>query len=222
MTQGSNVLGSLQNVRSIAEHCASNDIFLMVDGAQTIGQIPINLSEIPAGAFVFTGHKALFGLPGIGGFYLRDPEAIALIRQGATGTDSRTLVHPQDMPQKFEAGTTNYPERQDAIANKCRSLTSHFIGKLTKDPNIILYNPAPDLPVISFNIKNMDNDEVGYILAKAYGVITRTGLHCAPLVYRRINGGKGNIRVSFSYLNTLEECLMAAKAILEVADSADS
>jgi cysteine desulfurase family protein len=235
MTHGSNVLGSLQHIRPIAEYCASNDIFLIIDGAQTAGQIPINLSEIPAGAFVFTGHKALFGLPGIGGFYIQDPEAVVPIRQGGTGKDSRTLVHPHDMPQKFEAGTPNYPgiasllagiryierEGQDVISNKCRSLISRMVGKLTKDPNIILYNQNPDLPVISFNIRNMDNDEVGYILAKAYGIVTRTGLHCAPLVHQRIDGGKGCVRISFSHLNTPEECITAAKAIREVAAGAD-
>jgi cysteine desulfurase family protein len=236
MTHGSNVLGSLQNIRPVAEYCASNDIFLIVDGAQTVGQIPINLSEIPAGAFVFTGHKGLFGLPGIGGFYIQDPEAVATVRQGGTGTDSHAHAHPQDMPHKFEAGTPNYPgiasllagirsiehQGQDAITNKCRGLTALFIQELTRDPNIILYTPAPDLPVVSFNIQNLDNDEAGYILAKAYNIITRTGLHCAPLVHNRIDGGKGCIRVSFSYLNTSGECRQASAAIREVAESADS
>jgi len=236
MTHGSNVLGSLQNIRPVAEYCASNDIFLIVDGSQTVGQIPVNLSEIPAAAFVFTGHKALFGFPGIGGFYLPDPEAIAPVRQGGTGTDSRTLAHPQDMPQKFEAGTPNYPgiasvlagirfiERsgQDAITNKCRGLTSLFIRELKKAPGLTLYTPSPDLPVVSFNIGDLDNDETGYILAKAYGIITRTGLHCAPLVHERVDGRKGCIRVSLSCLNTPEECRSAANAIREVAESADS
>ena len=236
MTHGSNVLGSLQNIRPIAEYCASNNIFLIVDGAQTSGQIPINLSELPAGAFVFTGHKALFGLPGTGGFYLTDPEAIAAVRQGGTGTDSRTLAHPQDMPQKFEAGTPNYPgiasllagirsierEGQDAITSKCRSLTSRFIGKLSTDPYITLYTPLPDLPVVSFNIGGLDNDEAGFILAKAYNIITRTGLHCAPLVHNRIDGGKGCVRVSFSWFNTREQIETAAAAIREVAESAVS
>jgi cysteine desulfurase family protein len=235
MTHGSNVLGSLQNIRPVAEYCKSNDIFLIVDGAQTAGQIPINLSEIPAGAFVFTGHKALFGLPGIGGFYLPDPEAIAPIRQGGTGTDSLTLAHPQDMPQKFEAGTPNYSgiasllagiryiehQGQDAITNKCRGLSALFIRELKKGPDLLLYTPSPDLPVVSFNIRDLDNDEAGYILAKAYGIITRTGLHCAPLVHKQIDGGKGCVRVSLSHLNTTEECLVAADAIREVAESAD-
>jgi cysteine desulfurase/selenocysteine lyase len=235
MTHGSNVLGSLQNIRPVSEYCASNDIFLIVDGAQTAGQIPVNLSEIPDCAFVFTGHKALFGLPGIGGFYLPDPETIVPIRQGGTGTDSRARAHPQEMPQKFEAGTPNYPgiasllagiryiehQGQDAITHKCRGLTALFIRELSKDPAITLYTPAPDLPVVSFNINGLDNDEAGYILAKAYNIITRTGLHCAPLVHDRIDGGKGCIRMSCSTLNTPEECRLAAEAVREVAEHAD-
>ena len=235
MTHGSNVLGSVQDIRPIAEYLAANDIFFIIDGAQTAGLIPVNLSEIPACAFVFTGHKALFGLPGIGGFYLSDPEVIASTRQGGTGTDSRSPAHPLEMPQKFETGTPNYPgiasllagiryleqEGLEAIGRKNRELTDLFTGELKRDPGITLYTPAPDLPVVSFNIRNLNNDEAGYILARAYGIITRTGLHCAPLVHERIDGGKGCVRVSFSYLNTREECLLAAEAVREVAKHSD-
>jgi len=235
MTHGSNVLGSVQDIRPIAEYLTANDIFFIIDGAQTAGLIPVNLSEIPAGAFVFTGHKALFGLPGIGGFYLSNPEVIAPTRQGGTGTDSWSPAHPLEMPQKFEAGTPNYPgiasllagiryleqEGLEAIGRKNRELTDLFIGELRRDPGILLYTPAPDLPVVSFNIRNLNNDEAGYILARAYMVITRTGLHCAPLVHERIDGGNGCVRVSFSHLNTREECLLAAEAVREVAEHSD-
>jgi len=67
MTHGSNVLGSLQNIRPVADYCAANDIFFIADGAQTAGQVPISLPSVPLGAFVFTGHKALFGIPASGG-----------------------------------------------------------------------------------------------------------------------------------------------------------
>ncbi|WP_292368172.1 aminotransferase class V-fold PLP-dependent enzyme [Methanoregula sp. UBA64] len=235
MSHGSNVLGSLQDIRPIAEYCRANDLFLIVDGAQTAGQIPIDISEIPAGAFVFTGHKALFGLPGTGGFYLDDPEAIDPVQQGGTGTDSRSLFQPEGMPQKFEAGTHNYPglasllagirfireEGQEKVARRCRDLTATFVRELSRDKNIVLYAPAPELPVVPFNIRNLDNDETGYILAKAYNIITRTGLHCAPLVHERIDGGSGCVRASMSYLNTEEECRAAAGAIREVAENAD-
>jgi len=235
MTHGSNVLGTLQNIQTVADYCARNDIFLIVDGAQTAGQVPINLSSLSSGAFVFTGHKALFGISGIGGFYLNDPEAIAPVRQGGTGTDSRSLVQPDEMPQRFEAGTHSYPgiasllagirfierEGQDRITTKGRDLAALFIREIANDPNIILYTPSPDLPVISFNIRNLDNDDAGYILAKAYNIITRAGLHCAPLVHDRIDGGKGSIRISFSYLNTPEECRAAGEAVRGVAEGAN-
>ena len=236
MTHGSNVLGSVQGIRPIAEYLSENNIFFIADGAQTAGHIPIDLSDIPAGAFVFTGHKALFGIPGIGGFYLRDPEAVAVTRQGGTGTDSRMLTHPSDMPMRFEAGTHNYPgiaslyagvrfitsTGLDTIDRKTQDLTRFFIRELKGDKNIVIYNEQPDLPVVSFNINGIDNHEAGFILARAYNVITRTGLHCAPLVHERIDGGRGCIRASFSYFNTRDECTGAADAILEVAQSADT
>jgi selenocysteine lyase/cysteine desulfurase len=235
MTHGSNVLGSVQDIRPIAEYLHANDIFFIVDGAQTAGHIPIDLSDIPFGAFVFTGHKALFGIPGIGGFFISEPDAVAITRQGGTGTDSRTLTHPFEMPMRFEAGTHNYPgiaslyagirfitaTGLDAIGKKNTDLTRSFISELKDIPGITLYNENPDLPVVSFDIDGIDNHDAGFILARAYNVITRTGLHCAPLVHERIDGGKGCIRASFSYFNTRDECKAAAEAVCEVAESAD-
>jgi cysteine desulfurase family protein len=236
MTHGSNVLGSVQDIRWAAEYLHANDIFLIVDGAQTAGQIPIDLSDIPVGAFVFTGHKALFGIPGIGGFYISDPDAVAITRQGGTGTDSRALTHPPEMPVRFEAGTHNYPgiaalyagiqfiasTGLETIEKKNADLTRCFIRGLKTIRGISIYNERPALPVVSFNVPGIDNQEAGFILARAYNIITRTGLHCAPLVHERIDGGKGCIRASFSCLNTRDECRAATDAICEVAESADS
>ena len=87
--------------------------------------------------------------------------------RGAPGRIPVSLAHPQEMPQKFEDGTPNYPgiasllagiryierQGQDAITNKCRGLIALFTMEVKKDPTIILYTPAPDLPVVSFNIR---------------------------------------------------------------------
>jgi cysteine desulfurase/selenocysteine lyase len=236
MTHGSNVLGSVQDIKPIAEYLRANEIFFIVDGAQTAGHIPVDLSDIPVGAFVFTGHKALFGIPGIGGFFIPEPDAIAITRQGGTGTDSRTLTHPFEMPMRFEAGTHNYPgiaslyagirfitsTGLEAIEKKNTDLTRFFISELKEIRGITIFNENPDLPVVSFDIAGIENHEVGFILARAYNVITRTGLHCAPLVHERIDEGNGCIRASFSYFNTRDECRAAAEAIREVAESADT
>lgn len=236
MTHGSNVLGSVQDIKPIAEYLNANNIFFITDGAQTAGHIHVDLSDTPVGAFVFTGHKALFGIPGTGGFFISDPDRIAITRQGGTGTDSRILAHPSDMPMRFESGTPNYPgiaslyagirfissTGLETIEKKTRDLTCLFIRELKNKPGITIYNTTPDLPVVSFNIKGIDNHEAGYILARGYNVITRTGLHCAPLVHDRIDGGKGCIRASFSWFTTRADVTTAAAAIREVAESADS
>jgi len=235
MNHGSNVLGSVQEIKPVAEYLAANDIFFVADGSQTAGHIPVDLDDIPVGAYVFTGHKALFGIAGIGGFYIRDPDAVAITRQGGTGTDSQTLTQPVAMPERFETGTYNYPGIASlyaglrfigsagigAIERHGRDLSARFIRELKRSPDIAIYNEHPELPVISFNLRGLDNEEVGFILARAYNIVTRTGLHCAPLIHKRIDGGKGCIRASFSYLNTREQIETAAAAIREVAESAD-
>ncbi len=236
MTHGSNVLGSVQDIKPIAEYLNANDIFFIADGAQTAGHIPVDLSDIPVGAFVFTGHKALFGIPGIGGFFISEPGTIAITRQGGTGTDSRILTHPADMPMRFESGTPNYPGIASLYAGirfintvglgeierTGYDLTNRFIRELKRTKSITIYNEHPDLPVVSFDIAGIDNHEAGYILARAYNVIMRTGLHCAPLVHERIDGGKGCIRASFSWFSTRADVTTAAAAIREVAESADT
>jgi cysteine desulfurase/selenocysteine lyase len=236
MTHGSNVLGSVQDIQSIGDILHDNGIYFIIDGAQTAGHIPINLRELPVDAFVFTGHKALFGIPGTGGFYLRDPEAIAPVRFGGTGTDSFSLLHPREMPERFEAGTHNYPglaalaagvkfieEKGIAsIAEKAEKQTSYLIRELKKEATITVYNEHPDLPIVAFNIRGLQNDDVGFMLARAYGIIARTGLHCAPLVHTAIDGGQGCVRISLSWFTTDEECRIAANAIREIARNADS
>lgn len=183
-----------------------------------------------------TGHKALFGIPGIGGFYIHEPVAIAIIRQGGTGTDSQTLTQPFEMPMRFETGTPNYPgiasiyaglrfintAGPEEIEIKGKELTAYFVRELKRIPSITLYNDTPDLPVVAFNIQGIDNHEAGFILSRVYNIITRTGLHCAPLVHERIDGGKGCIRASFSWFNSIDECSRAADAIREVVQSADT
>ena len=67
----------------------------------------------------------------------------------------------------------------------------------------------------------MENDDVGFILARAHGIVARTGLHCAPLVHRTVGGGKGCVRLSLFWFTTDEECRISARAIREIAKNAN-
>ncbi len=235
MTHGSNVLGSVQDIRAIGRLLHDHGIYFIVDGAQTLGHIPVNMQNLPVDAYVFTGHKALFGVSGIGGFYLRDPESISPVRFGGTGTDSSTLLHPRGMPERFEAGTPNYPGLAalaagvkyirsvglDSIVAKAKRQTAYIIRGLQEIPTVTRYTDRPSLPIVSFNVDGIENDDVGFILARAYGIVGRTGLHCAPLVHQAIDQGRGAVRLSLSWFTTDEECRTAADAIREIAGHAD-
>jgi cysteine desulfurase/selenocysteine lyase len=235
-THGSNVLGSVQDVARMGELLHEHGVYFIVDGAQTAGHIPVDLGKLPVDAYVFTGHKGLLGIPGTGGFYLQDPESIAPLRYGGTGTDSFSLFQPREMPERFETGTHNYPGLAalaagvnyiasigvEAIAEKAERQTAFLIRELKEEPNVTVYNESPSLPIVSFNIDGVENDDVGFILARAYGIVARTGLHCAPLVHRAIDGGRGSVRLSLSWFTTDEECRTAARAVKEIARNANS
>ncbi|MDE2525337.1 MAG: aminotransferase class V-fold PLP-dependent enzyme [Methanocorpusculum sp.] len=236
MTHASNVLGSVQNIRAIGKILHDHGIYFIVDGAQTAGHIPITLRDLPVDAFVFTGHKGLLGIPGTGGFYLRDPETIEPVRFGGTGTNSISLFQPREMPDRFETGTHNYPglaalaagiaylDQQgiSTLAEQTGRRTAAIISGLADEETITVYNKTPDLPVIALNIRGLDNDSAGFILARAYNILVRTGLHCAPLVHKTIDGGEGCIRLSLSSFTTDEECQTTIHALREIAENANT
>ncbi len=116
--------------------------------------------------------RGLFGIPGTGGFYLRNPELIAPVRYGGTGTDSFSLYQPpREMPGgRFETGTHNYPGLAalaaggvnyiasiggvNAVAEKAERQTAFLIRELREEPNVTVYNESPSLPpIVSFNIR---------------------------------------------------------------------
>ncbi|MDD1702196.1 MAG: aminotransferase class V-fold PLP-dependent enzyme [Methanoregula sp.] len=234
MAHGSNVLGSVQDISAVGKILRERGIFFIVDGAQTAGLVPIYLGSLPVDAFVFTGHKYLFGLPGTGGFYIRDPAKVAATRQGGTGTNSRSPFQPVSMPDKFEAGTHNYPgiislaagvrvlERTgiDVVMKSSRDRNAVFLHQFPGNNALEVYNSEPELPIVSLNVKAIGNDDAGFVLRTMYGIVTRTGLHCSPLVHDRIDGGGGCIRLSPSLLTSIKDCQRAADVICEVADRA--
>lgn len=227
---GSNVLGSVQDIETIGNLVRSSGAFFLVDGAQTAGQYPVKLGNHPVDAFVFTGHKSLFGLPGTGGFYIRSPVTVDPVWQGGTGVDSAGKFQPEELPLKFETGTPNYPgiaaldagtgfvrtKGVDTILSETRRMTSYLVKALGETDGVRLYNPSPDLPVITFTLEGMDSEDIGFILWKAYRIVVRTGLHCSPLIHERINS-QGGVRISLSCMNTMEECECAVAAIEEIA-----
>jgi cysteine desulfurase/selenocysteine lyase len=230
----SQVLGTTQPVAQIARVCAERGVPLLVDAAQSAGQVPVQLSDWGAGAIAFTGHKALCGPAGIGGLVLAPETRIASTRFGGTGYDSGDLMQPQTFPYRLEAGTCNllgviglseglaYLGSQDVAASHAREMT--MIRRLRAgliDLSIHVQSPEPrdeDVPLLSCTVDGIEPHDVGAILDADYGIAVRTGLLCAPLVHHDLHDAEeGSIRFSLGLSTTDDDIDRALAAMATIS-----
>ena len=206
-----------------------------MDAAQTAGHYPIQMDEWKLSAVAFPGHKGLLGPQGIGGAILR-PELskkICPLLTGGTGSESAKLQMPRRMPEFLEAGTLNLPGicglgkalahiasvGVEALQAHEQALTARFLGALRDNPHIAI--PGPDengrVGVVSLRFLRKDNAEAAFLLEQDYGILTRCGLHCAPLAHRTLGTfPEGTVRFSFGPSTTVKEIDAAVKAIEEL------
>lgn len=235
LTHASNVCGTILPIKEVGEICKNNGLTFIVDTAQTAGIIPINMLESNIDILAFTGHKGLLGIQGIGGFILNDKIAneMSPFISGGTGTMSELEHMPDFLPDKFEAGTQNMPAicglnssldyiNNTGIANiykREKELEQLFINEIknTKGIKIIAKDKnIPSVAVVSLDLDVADNAELAEYLDTNYGIMTRCGLHCAPLAHKTLGTfPQGTIRFSFSHYNTDEEVLFAASKVKE-------
>lgn len=224
ITHASNVTGSIQDIKAIGNFCKNNNIFFIIDSAQSAGVLDIDMKEINADAIAFTGHKSLLGPQGIGGFIITDRlnEICSPLLSGGTGSLSHSLHQPDFLPDKFECGTLNMPgiiglsssidfintEGLTTIQDKMKYLRKELYDGLNNINNIITYGDTTNTKAtscISINYKDIDPSEFSFYL-DSNGIRTRSGLHCAPLAHKSIGTYPiGTVRLSLSYFNTIEE-----------------
>lgn len=226
LTHASNVLGSIQNVKEIGLLCKENNIFFILDSAQSAGVLNLDFKELNLDALAFTGHKSLFGPQGIGGFLISDKlnKICNPIILGGTGSLSSSLIQPEFLPDKFESGTLNMPgivgltngikfinsEGINTIYEKNSYLRNHLVSNLKNMDDITLYedllNPKSYTSCVSFNIKDIETPELSFALDNDFNIKNRAGFHCAPLAHKTIGSyPNGTVRLSLSYFNTKEE-----------------
>jgi cysteine desulfurase family protein len=235
MTHASNVLGTILPIKECFRIAKEHGLITILDSAQTAGFLPINMLDLSVDILVFTGHKNLMGLAGIGGFALAE-SVVAEVDpwiSGGTGSISISLDQPQVLPDKYEPGTANLlgilslksavqtieELGLEKITQHGQKLTAHFIEGLTDLPVRVLgtKNPDTSVPLVSIVTPNVDTGELAQILAERYQIITRSGLHCAPLAHQTAGTLKsGAVRFSFGWENTLEEIDYTLKALHEI------
>ncbi len=225
MTHASNVCGTILDLEKVGEICKKNNIFFIIDGAQTAGCSDVDIQKLNADAIGFTGHKSLLGPQGIGGFIVNSKIAKEMntFIEGGTGSLSDTERQPDYMPDKFESGTLNIPgiyglnaslkyllnygiknikEKEDYLLDKfleglLNMKKIRLVGKKTSDGRT---------GILSIDFINDDNGLVAHELSKKYGIMTRSGLHCAPSAHKTLGTfPNGTVRFSLSHFTTLEE-----------------
>jgi len=236
MLHGSNVSGTLLPISNVGKICKQKGIFFAVDAAQTAGVVPIDMKAMGIDALAFTGHKGLLGPQGIGGLLLVDElaDVVDPMLFGGTGSLSDSLEMPGFLPDKLEPGTLNLPGiiglsaaldyinevGIDHIRSTELSLALRFLESLA-DRNDVKVIGRTDLtnrcPIVSLDFLNRDNAEISYRLDQEFGIMTRCGLHCAPLAHRSLGTfPSGTVRFSFGHTNTAEEVDRTIEAINKI------
>ena len=237
-THGSNLTGDLNDLEAIGRVCKKHHLLFVVDASQTAGVFPIQMDSMNIDVLCFTGHKSLMGPQGTGGMCVRKGVRIRPLLVGGSGIDSYSKIHPQVMPTALEAGTLNAhgiaglsaaldfikKVTPDVIRQREEELTRRFVSQIKSIPGVKLYGnyeQFPRAPILSLNILDYDSGEIADALAQDYGIMTRAGAHCAPLMHEALGTkSQGAVRFSFSYFNTEEEIEQAANAIRELAEEA--
>lgn len=235
INHASNVIGVVQDLKSMHEVCQKHNLVMIVDMCQTAGLIPIDASQFPNSIFCFTGHKGLYGPQGTGAIVVVGNFIFKPVFSGGSGHDSFNTQHPCLMPDVFEVGTMNVPSfiglnrgieyvintGIEKINQKVSSLRSYFLKGLNKIEGIITYGTNYNSTysgVVSLNVKNRPSSEVSLALYEKYGIATRSGAHCAPLLHEYFHTKEqGMVRFSFSSFNTKKEICLAIDALKEIA-----
>ena len=225
MSHASNVCGTILDLERVGEICKKNNLFFIIDSAQTAGFLDVDFQKLNADAIGFTGHKGLLGPQGIGGFIVNDRinNELNTLIEGGTGSLSDIEIQPNYMPDKFEAGTLNIPGIYGLntsikyllnygvknIHEIELSLLNHFLEGILNIEKIRLVGKTTICDrtgILSIDFFNNDNGLVAYELSKNYGIMTRSGMHCAPSAHKTLGTfPKGTVRFAISHFTTREE-----------------
>lgn len=236
VTHASNVTGNAVDIARVAALAHAAGALVIVDASQSAGTAHIDMRAMGLDVVCFTGHKGLMGPQGTGGLAVAEDVDVVPWAMGGTGVHSFDTLQPMEWPTRLEAGTLNghgvaglsagldFIEAQggvEAIATHERALADRFLAGVREIPEIKLYG-AFDQPVrsaiVSLNVGDIDSAEVSDALMQGWGIATRPGAHCAPLMHRALGTERqGVVRFSFGYFNTAEEVDTAIDALRNLA-----
>lgn len=227
----SNVTGKETNLEEIKKAIGDREIIFAADVAQSAGHTEIDMQKIGLNAICGAGHKAMCGILGSGFLIFDEKTKIEPIIFGGTGTQSESLIQPEYYPERLESGTLNLPaicalgeganyvkDNLTLFGETLETLTFALIGELKKIKGVTLYSEPNKYGIVSFLIDGFTSGEIADILSREYDIAVRGGLHCAPLIHKKLGTLEcGLVRASLAPQNTLKEVFSFTKAILRIA-----
>jgi cysteine desulfurase family protein len=238
LVHASNVTGAVQPVEEVGKIAADHGVFYLVDAAQSLGHLPIDVTRIGAHLFAAPGHKGLLGPSGLGLLYIAPgcEEFLLPLRQGGTGSQSDEDRQPDLLPDKYEPGNLNVPavlglgegvqflnqHGLPQVHEHARQLTARFLEGFGSIEGVRIYGPRDvdrQLGVVSISLAGVDPRDVAAMLDSSHRIQVRAGVQCAPLMHASLGTTKlgGTIRFSVSVFTTDEDVDMAVSAVAEIA-----
>jgi len=231
ITHMSNVLGTINDVKMISKIAHNYNAYVVVDGAQSVPHIPVNVRDLDIDFLAFSGHKML-GPTGIGALYCREdilnkanPFLLGgdMIKSVSCKITGECNIIWNDLPWKYEAGTPNiaggigfaeavrYLARlgMENVKKHEEELLSYALKRINEELSDVMDTYGPSDPsrkggIISFNIKDYDPHTVAMHL-DSEGIAIRSGFHCAQPLHEHLGLMDGSARASFYIYNTKEE-----------------
>lgn len=213
-----NVIGDERPIKEITEFAHLHNIFVVVDGAQSVPHKKTSVQELDIDFLAFSGHK-MCGPTGIGVLYgkkelLEEMEPVNLGGGMNESFDSPNQIFYKELPTRLEAGTPNIAGAigfgeairyldsigMDNIMEHEKKLRTYLLDQLLRIPHIDILNIESDSGIISFNVDGIFSQDVAYYLNK-YKVCVRAGNHCAKILKNEV-GVKNSLRVSLYFYNT--------------------
>lgn len=235
-THASNLTGNSVDLKRIGNFCRKHHLLFLVDASQTAGTLEIDMQAMNIDVLCFTGHKGLFGPQGTGGLCVREGLRISPLKSGGSGIQTYNKEQPLEMPAALEAGTLNGHgiaglhaalefidgTGMDVIHSREVKLMRKFYDGVRSIPGVRIYGDFSTdnrAPIVALNILDYDSARVSDELADVYGISTRPGAHCAPLMHQSMGTvEQGMVRFSFSWFNTEEEIEEGIRAVKELAE----
>ncbi|TWT95822.1 putative cysteine desulfurase [Botrimarina colliarenosi] len=217
IVHASNVTGAIQPVEEVASFAKSQGVRLLVDAAQTLGRLPLDVRSLGADLIAAPGHKGLYGPLGTGVLWLAPgiEEDLRPLRLGGAASGGDRLEMPETLPDKFEAGSLNAPGLAglaagvehvlatgvEAIRQRMTDARGRLASGLAAMDGVRVYGPSEPLRqagVVSFSTEGYDPHELAMLLASVGGIECRAGLHCAPRMHAALGTARQGGLVRFS------------------------